>query len=102
MRQEPLKEPSLSAGGGYARSVAISSTGELIRDTGDRRLLAALLSVFDDVDQPGEFRGQACAAMLRGVGKEWKDVPGVSSEAWHNSPDVERLRVLRQRASGPD
>ena len=79
-------------------SVAISATGELIRDTSDRRLLAALLSVFDDVDQRAEYRRQAYAALLRGAGKDWKDVPGVSSERWKDSPDLELLGQLRKRA----
>jgi hypothetical protein len=81
--------------GGYVRLVAISATGELARESHDRPAIAALMTVYASDGEPDAFRRAAYSALLRAAGKAWAEVPGVSSDAWRDHPDVRSIQGLR-------
>jgi hypothetical protein len=83
--------------GGYARSVAISGAGLILREHTDPLLLAALLEVFDS-DPSDDMRRQAYSALLRAAGRDWNSIPGTGSDSWRTNPDTAVIEILRRRA----
>jgi hypothetical protein len=83
--------------GGFVQSVAVSASGEVLRQTQDGPLLRALLEPFDRDESGDDLRREAYAALLRASGKEPRDIPGTGSDAWRR-PDLATLELLRQRA----
>ncbi len=83
--------------GGFAREVAISAAGELLRRHHHPVLLQALLDCYDDEAEVEAIRRQAYSAVLRALGTHWRDVPGTASDLWRLKPDTRALATARRR-----
>lgn len=83
----------VARGKGRGHPGPLIPAGELARETGDATALAAQMTVYANERNDATFRSTAYSALLRAAGKEWRDVPGVSTDTWRVIQTSKRFRL---------
>lgn len=83
------------------RLVAISTSGEYLRETIDKELLQQILEVYENLHESPLVRSSAFEALLRTIGMDWNEIPSVGDlfehlEDYESPLLIEKVKKLIQ------